>query len=290
MLANLQEATKELDTVRYATPKKDDAPLTTQRATSTGNWVTWGQTIDNGALKEHPPKASSSPSTKNYSKSSNIADYESWLEYLVSDNATARQQNSIKLTSSSHGFASVPNSHAKVGNVRVSTRPSPATNYNNHQGVQLPAVASKWSPYVGGKQKHSTIASPSPAPTPAHRPATSTLQARSPTPLPLSTLLQPIGKLSAEPAKQVRGRRAESTLSLANLTAVFASALKDDGSDGVVIPSSVSDPADNAAAAVLTSVSNEQQPRRKSKKHHPQSKPEKWEERAGKVRCVEGAQ
>jgi hypothetical protein len=88
----------------------------------------------------------------------------------------------------------------------------------------------------------------------------------------------------------VRGRRTESTLSLANLTAVFASALKDDGSDGVVIPSSVSDRADKAAAAVLTSVSNEQQPRRKSKKHHPQSIPEKWEERAGKVRCVEGAQ
>jgi hypothetical protein len=63
MLANLQEATKELDTVCHATPKKDDVPLTTQRATSTGNWATWGQTIDNGTLKEHPPKASSSPST-----------------------------------------------------------------------------------------------------------------------------------------------------------------------------------------------------------------------------------
>jgi hypothetical protein len=236
MLANLQKATKELDTVRHATPKKDDAPLTTQRATSTGNWVTWGQTVYNGTLKEHPPKASLSPSTKNNSKSSNIADYESWLEYLVSDNATARQQNSTKQTSSSHGFASVPNSHTKVGNVRLSTRPSPATNYNNHQGVQLPAVASKWSPYVGGKQKHSTIASPSQAPTPAHRPATPTLQARSPTPLPLSTLLQQIRKLPAEPAKHVRGRPTESSLSLANLTAVFASALKDDSSNSVALP------------------------------------------------------
>jgi hypothetical protein len=60
MLANLQEATKELDTVCHATPRKDDAPLTTQRETSTGNWVMWGQTIDNGTLKELPPKASSS--------------------------------------------------------------------------------------------------------------------------------------------------------------------------------------------------------------------------------------